>query len=146
MSSLLLLSGCLIAMAPAAAPISPVPQEAYVNRDQTAVRSGPGHEYYATDHLDQGTRVEVYRRDADGWLAIRPPQDSFSLIPARQLEPTATHGVARVRESGVVAWVATRHGPVSNYKWQVKLDAGEFVRVLGQEQVTLFDGAERETV
>ena len=116
--------------------------EAYVRGEQAAVRSGPGPDYYATDHLAGGTRVEVYRRDAGGWLAIRPPEGSYSLVAASQLEMTSRKGVARVVGTQPVAWVATRHGPVANHKWQVQLNAGEFVRVLGEQQLTLFEGGE----
>ena len=41
------------------------------------VRSGPGRNYYPTDKLDKGEKVEVYRHDPGGWYAIRPPRNSF---------------------------------------------------------------------
>jgi len=49
------------------------------------VRSGPTKEYYATGRLRYGDRVLVLResKDQPGWLAIRPPQGSFSWINAK---------------------------------------------------------------
>ncbi|MFM7738223.1 MAG: hypothetical protein ACKO9H_02385, partial [Planctomycetota bacterium] len=58
------------------------PYQAFVLRDGTLVRSGPGEAHYATDELKQGAPIEVWRHDPDGWCAIRPTPDSFSLIPA----------------------------------------------------------------
>ena len=48
------------------------PYQAFILRDGALVRSGPGEAHYATDELQQGEAVEVYRHDPDGWCAIRP--------------------------------------------------------------------------
>ncbi|MCO6455162.1 MAG: hypothetical protein J5I93_07670, partial [Pirellulaceae bacterium] len=146
MASTLLVSGCLLALLSAAPAVGPTAREAYVSRDQAPVRSGPGSEFYATDHLGRGTRLEVYRRDPGGWLAIRPPENSHSLVPLRQLRETKTAGVWQVADPQTVAWVATRHGPLANHKWQVQLEVGELVRVLGQDQFALVETGPRETV
>ena len=64
------------------------PYTAYANTDDTYVRSGPGKNYYPTDKLARGDKVEVYRHDPGGWYAVRPPRGSFSWVPARLLQPT----------------------------------------------------------
>ena len=52
------------------------PYEAYVAVEQADVVAGPGHRFYVTDRLPWGTKVEIYREEASGWLAIRPPEGS----------------------------------------------------------------------
>src|SRR5690348_6782522 len=61
------------------------PYEARVIVSGAQVQSGPGDNYYPTDNLNQGDAVEVYREKPGGWLAIRPPEGSFSWIAARDL-------------------------------------------------------------
>ena len=51
------------------------PYTAYVITEGAEVVARPGHRYYATDRLSRGTQVEVYREEASGWLAVRPPGD-----------------------------------------------------------------------
>lgn len=107
------------------------PYQAFVLRDGTLVRSGPGEAHYATDELKEGEPVEVYRHDPDGWCAIRPTPDSFSLIPASAVELLSADR-CRVKQSGLQAWVGTRLGPVENPLWQVKLNANEELTILGE--------------
>jgi len=107
------------------------PYQAFVLRDGTLVRSGPGEAHYATDELKQGAPVEVWRHDPDGWCAIRPTPDSFSLIPAAAVDVLAADR-CRVKQSGLQAWVGTRLGPVENPLWQVKLNAEEELTILGE--------------
>ena len=78
------------------------PYQAFVLRDGTLVRSGPGEAHYATDELKQGIPVEVWRHDPDGWCAIRPTPDSFSLIPAAAVDVLAVDR-CRVKQSGLQA-------------------------------------------
>ncbi|MFN6110940.1 MAG: hypothetical protein ACK493_11240 [Planctomycetota bacterium] len=107
------------------------PYQAFALRDGTLVRSGPGAAHYATDELKQGQPVEVWRHDPDGWCAIRPTPDSFSLIPASAVEVLSADR-CRVLQSGLQAWVGTRLGPVENPLWQVKLNAEEELTILGE--------------
>src|SRR5689334_16002576 len=62
------------------------PYSAYIAADKTEVVAGPGHRFYATDRLARGTQVEIYREEASGWLAIRPPAGAFSWVPADFVE------------------------------------------------------------
>jgi uncharacterized protein YgiM (DUF1202 family) len=65
------------------------PYGAVVLEQGAEVRAGPGRRFYVTQELEPGTHVEVYRRDAGDWLAIRPPEGSFSWIPQAELEMQA---------------------------------------------------------
>lgn len=107
------------------------PYEAFVLRDDAPVRSGPGIVHYATDKLAQGATVEVYRHDPGGWCAIRPPSDSFSLIPESAVE-IVEDNVGRVVTGSTQAWVGTRLGAVDSPLWQVKLKEDELVEILGE--------------
>lgn len=107
------------------------PYQAFALRDGALVRSGPGPTHYATDELTQGQVVEVWRDDPGGWYAIRPPRDSFSLIPQSAVEILDDRR-CRVTEPGLQAWVGTRLGPVENPLWQVQLNEGEELVILGE--------------
>ncbi len=52
------------------------------------VRAGPSLDphLYPTNRLERGQTVEVVEERPDGWLAIRPPDGSFSWINTRFLE------------------------------------------------------------
>ncbi len=107
------------------------PYEAFVLREDAPVRSGPGMVHYATDKLAQGSTVEVYRHDPGGWCAIRPPSESFSLIPESAVE-LVEENVGRIVAGSTQAWVGTRLGVVESPLWQVKLKTDELVEILGE--------------
>ncbi len=107
------------------------PYTAIVLANETEIRSGPGKTHYATMEVSKGKTVEVYRHDPGGWCAIRPPAESFSLIPAEALKLVGP-GVGQVLEDGTQAWVGTSLGPVDHPLWQLKLKRGETVAVLGE--------------
>lgn len=107
------------------------PYQALVSTDGASVRSGPGAVHYATQTLKQGDSVEVYRHDLDSWCAIRPLDNSFSLVPESTLK-MVREGVAEVVVDDARAWVGTHHGAVSKPLWQIKLRKGELVSVIGE--------------
>ena len=111
------------------------PFTAYVAEEEAEVRSGPGTEYYSTDRLSYRTAVAVYRRDAGGWLAIKPPDNSFSWVPAAKLWMTDQKGVAEVVTDDALSWVGSRVENVGEHKWQVRLQRGERVEVLGEKRI-----------
>lgn len=118
------------------------PYQAYVAIDGAEVVSGPGHRYYATDRLALGTKVEVYREEASGWLAIRPPQGSFSWVDSAAIErDTEDESLGRAIEP-TPAWIGTAAERVSEHRQHVTLKADEVVRILGQKQVETEDGEE----
>jgi hypothetical protein len=118
------------------------PYKAYVALDGAEVVSGPGHRYYATDHLALGTKVEVYREEASGWLAIRPPQGSFSWVDAAAIErDEEDESLGRVIEP-TPAWIGTAAERVREHRQRVTLKADEVVRILGEKQVETEEGEE----
>ena len=104
------------------------PYIAYINSDDVYVRSGPGRNYYPTDKLAKGGKVEVYRHDPGGWYAIRPPAQSFSWVSSRHLE-LADAGLAKVNAPRVVARVGSAFSEVRDVI-QVRLDRGEIVELV----------------
>ncbi|MCC7085865.1 MAG: SH3 domain-containing protein [Pirellulales bacterium] len=109
------------------------PYTAYANSDDIYVRSGPGKNYYPTDKLAKGTAVEVYRHDPGGWYAIRPPEGSFSWVPADALKPTGS-GLAVVLKNRTSCFVGTSFSSARDVH-QVRLDQGEEVEILDIKQV-----------
>ena len=116
------------------------PYEAFVVADEAEVYAGPSKRFYATAKLPFGTSVEVYRRDAGGFLAIRPPEGSFSWIPAEHLEMTDEPNVGRVIADEAASWIGTNLERVREHKFHVQLKAGELVEVLGKRTVDSEDG------
>jgi hypothetical protein len=113
------------------------PYQAVIARDRTVVRCGPGDEHYATDELKRGSEVEVYRRAEGGWLAIRPPESSFSWVAQRDVERLADREVAQVVGSAAVSWIGSAVESVPDHRWLVRLDRGESVVVIGQERLQI---------
>lgn len=77
------------AQQPGAAPTSPspYPAEMAIVVPEVEVRSGPTREYYPTSKLTYGQRVIVLResKDQPGWVAIKPPQGSFSWVNSKNV-------------------------------------------------------------
>ncbi|HEV7279007.1 MAG TPA: hypothetical protein VGN57_02240 [Pirellulaceae bacterium] len=121
------------------------PYPALVFVETAEVRCGPGDEFYVTGKLKRGVQVEVYRHEANGWMAIRPPAGSFSWVPARSLRGTETPDVAEAAEPDLVVWVGTSVEAVQRHKWQVELQPGERVEILNRKLLAPFQGAEPET-
>ena len=57
------------------------PYTAVITADGTAVRGGPGIEFYPVLQLHTGDKVEIHY-ELDDWYAIRPPIGSFSWVSA----------------------------------------------------------------
>jgi hypothetical protein len=104
------------------------PYAAYVNSADVYVRSGPGRNYYPTDKLNKGEKVEVYRHDPGGWYAIRPPRHSFSWVSSRHLD-SVQGDLAIVNSPRAVARVGSALSDVREVI-QVRLDKGEKVELL----------------
>jgi hypothetical protein len=96
-----------------------------------SVHSGPGENFYPTDSLSQGDTVEVYREKPGGWLAIRPPVNSFSWVAGRDLI-LKDGGLAEVVKDDVASRIGSRLNDRHNAA-QVRLKKGEAVEVLGEE-------------
>ncbi|HEX5105207.1 MAG TPA: SH3 domain-containing protein [Pirellulaceae bacterium] len=129
-------------LAAAASAEDEFPYDAFVAVEDAEVVSGPGHRYYATDRLPLGAKVEIYREEASGWLAIRPPEGSFSWIPGDAVERTNDESdVGRVTEP-TPCWIGTAAERVEEHRQHVELKVGEVVQILGEKQVADGDGEE----
>lgn len=108
------------------------PYKAYVTADDVEVRSGPGGNFYPTDKLQKGEEVEVYRRDSEGWCAIRPPEGSFSWISGRVLK-LEDGNLATVTEDDVAARVGSHLSDVRDVI-QARMRKGETVEILDSKE------------
>jgi uncharacterized protein YgiM (DUF1202 family) len=125
---------CLLVGLPGALPATESPQPPYmaqITAEDVYVRSGPGQNYYPTDKLGHGAKVEVYRHDPGGWCAVRPPEGSFAWVSHRYLSP-GQDGLAVVNAEDVAARVGSRFSDIRDVI-QVRLKKGEVVEVLGAE-------------
>jgi hypothetical protein len=118
------------------------PYEAFVAADEAEVVAGPGHRFYVTDRLPRGTKVEIYREEPSGWLAIRPPDGSFSWVPGDFVERLDNDHLGRVTEAAG-AWVGTSIEHVSQHHQQLTLTQGELVQILGEKTVVAASGREQ---
>src|SRR5688572_32969546 len=111
------------------------PCTAYVAVERAEVVAGPGQRFYATQHLDRGTKLEIYREEASGWLAIRPPEGLFSWVPAQFVERSATdEDLGRVKqETGT--WIGTSVEQVSEHRQEVTLKVGEVIQILDEKNL-----------
>ncbi len=90
MRKLLLMTLGLFTVVPCARAQSPYPAELTVTAPEVEVRSGPTLAYYPTNTLRYNDRVVVLRESEQekGWLAIKPPQGSFSWINQKYIKQT----------------------------------------------------------
>ncbi|MEX2026629.1 MAG: hypothetical protein WEH44_05000 [Pirellulaceae bacterium] len=133
----------VIATAVPAAAEDDLPFEAYVVPSAAAVYSGPAEPRYVTHEIPRGAKVEVYER-RDEWLGIRPPDGSFSWVPAAAMKMSQEPGVAEAAGDSVSAWIGSSAERVSEHQPSVQLRQGEAVEVLGTKEVKRADG-QRET-
>ena len=117
------------------------PYEAVVRERNVYARSGPGEQFFPTQQLKTGSRVEVHRHDPGGWLMIAPPEGSFSLIPADKVERTGPDTV-EVTQAQVVAYVGSDFGPEASV-FQRRISPGEPLFVIGESDVATGDGTQK---
>ena len=125
----------------AAEPASEFPYSAFVAANEASVRSGPGETYYPVLNLKLGDAVEVWRHDPGGWLAVRPPEGSFSWVSADFIQQTGEK-TGRIVGNEVNARIGTKFSDLRD-AIQVQLSAGDTVDIL--ESRTLRTG-EQETL
>ena len=104
------------------------PYEARVAVPGAPIRSGPGEEFYATDTLAEGEKVEVYRHRHNGWCAIRPTEGSFSWVFGPHVK-LVDDSLAEIDKPDVASRIGSRIGRQRNAV-QVRLKKGEVVQVL----------------
>lgn len=110
------------------------PFTAVIATIEASVRSGPSTDFYATEKLAKGSEVEVYRRDASDWYAIRPPNGSFSWVAAQHLELTEDPLLARVINVPVKTRIGSRFSDVHDVEY-ISLRKGEVVEILGSKKL-----------
>ncbi len=145
----LTLIGCFLVLAEPWCGAAPAgdqfPYEARIVLPEVEVRCGPGWNYYATGILRKGDNVKIYRQEPGGWLAIRPPKDSFGWVAARHLKIDTDPRIGKINVESAVAWVGSSIGRNGQLKWQVRLDQDEQVSVLGKEALSVGPGFAIET-
>ena len=116
------------------------PFQVFVSQANAFAHCGPSDDYYRTDPLRFGQTLEVYTETVDGWLGIRPPEDSFCWLPAETVELDRSGEVGLVIEDRTVSWIGTQLGRARQYRWQVQLAKGEQVTVIGRREREGADG------
>lgn len=110
------------------------PYLVYVDQEGVTARCGPGGEYYRTDPLRHGQRLEVYLETEDGWLGVRPPEGSFCWVPAHAVELDRGGSSGKITEDATLAWIGTHLGKARKYLWQIQMPRGEEVTILGRAE------------
>lgn len=110
------------------------PYLVYVDQEGVTARCGPGGEYYRTDPLRHGQRLEVYLETEDGWLGVRPPEGSFCWVPAHAVELDRGQNTGKITEDATLAWIGTHLGKARKYLWQIQMSRGEEVTILGRAE------------
>lgn len=121
------------------------PYEAFIAANEAELHAGPGRRFYVTARLPRGAAIEVYRKEPAGWLAVRPPEDSFSWVPAAALEATDEPDVFRVK-TATPSWIGTLAEVVREHKSMVELRPGELVEALGERVVPGDEGVEQKWI
>jgi hypothetical protein len=112
-----------------------VPEAVYVAVEQARLYAGPSSDFYPTGDAKRGTVLEVYHRTQNGWLGVRPPQGSFSWVPASQAYLLPGGRVIEIIDANSVSWIGTELGSAKQYRWQVQLKVGEQLTVLGEATI-----------
>lgn len=107
----------------------------YVSSSQVELFAGPGDDFYPTAILKSGQSIEVHQETPEGWLAITPPTGSFSWLPASQGLLLPGGRVVEVTEKSAVSWIGTTLGTAKQYRWQVKLERGQQLAVIGEQTI-----------
>ncbi|WP_442482168.1 hypothetical protein [Aeoliella sp. SH292] len=129
-----LLLATLATNAASSAKVLDEPYSVWVGPTGAKVYSGPGTDYYGTQQLPEGTECQVYEELRDGWLAVRPPEGSYSLV-LRSALGEVEEGLAEVirdqTPSRIGSVVSDQFGSV-----HIRLEAGEVVTVLDRQGST----------
>ena len=112
------------------------PYEGVVNvKRSLSVRSGPSENYYRTSLLKPKDRITIVDESPDGWLAIKPPQDSFSWVSGQYVRQTSpTEGV--ITGDNVNVRVGTLISEDIRDIVQVSLSRGARVHIIERKKFT----------
>jgi len=109
-----------------------LPYRAFATTPDIEVRSGAGEEYYVTGTIPENAEVEVHQHLAGGWLAIQPPEGSFSWVFGRHVElidPTR----GRINKDNAPSRIGSYHHH-KRQVIQVRLHKNEQIFIVGQEE------------
>lgn len=115
------------------------PTTVYVSAEQGVLYSGPGEDFYPTGNIAQNSTLEVYLQAPGNWLGVRPPEGSFSWVQAADAYLLPGGRMIEVTNPAAVSWIGTGLGSAKQFRWQVKLNPGEQLGVIG-EQTTRGEG------
>ncbi len=125
---LLQLAGVVGALLMAEARLLAQPSVMWTASEATRVMSGPADSYYPVLKLPRGTQLEVYQRLDSGWLAVRPPEGSYSLVSATAIE-SVDYRTARIKREGAASRIGSALVDDTSAV-HVRLQLGELVEVL----------------
>ncbi len=114
-------------------------QSVYVRIERAMLYSGPSEDYYPTDRVPPAAELKVAER-TDGWLGVEPVPSSFSWVPARQAYLLPGGKEIEITTNNSVSWIGSSLGRAKQFRWQVKLDKGTQLRVLGEATVKNEEG------
>lgn len=112
----------------------------FVAVESAELHSGPTKDYYPTAILERGQVLDAFRKTDDGWLGVRPPEGSFSWVPAKDAYLLPGGKVIEIVEEDAVSWIGTELGTAKQYRWQIELQIGEQLKVLGEASMKDSDG------
>lgn len=104
----------------------------YVSVSRGQLHSGPSDEFYPTCFVERGASLEVFHRTPDGWLGVRPPAGSFSWVAAKDAYLLPGGRVIEIITDNAVSWIGTELGAAKQFRWQVQLNQGEQLALLGE--------------
>ncbi|HSV27467.1 MAG TPA: hypothetical protein VLH60_06195 [Sedimentisphaerales bacterium] len=110
------------------------PYQAEVVGNNVFIRAGAGLTSYRCGQISAPARVVVIGDDPSGWAKIEPPAGSFSWIFRHNvtIDP-ATPDTATVTVQPTRVWAGSVfHDPLNSNELQLKLNAGDTVRLLGE--------------
>ena len=109
-----------------------LPYRAFATTPDIEVRSGAGEEYYVTGTIPENGEVEVHQHLVGGWLAIRPPEGSFSWVFGRHvklIDPTR----GRINKDNAPSRIGSYHHH-KRQVIQVRFRKNEQIFIVGQEE------------
>ncbi|HBE69734.1 MAG TPA: hypothetical protein DDW52_16435 [Planctomycetaceae bacterium] len=112
----------------------------YVRIARGQLRSGPSEDYYPTGKIAPGAKLEAFHETPDGWLAVRPTEDSFSWVPAKQAYMLPGGREIEITVSNAVSWIGSAIESPKQFRWQARLHKGEQLRLLGEATIKDADG------
>jgi hypothetical protein len=106
-------------------------EEMIVTLPEVLVYSGPSLKFYPTTRLYAGQKVEVVKADDQpGWLAIKPPEGSFSWISQGFVQLSPNGRMATVLDDGVSVLPGSSVSRDAPSVEKIKLKRGQIVTVL----------------